>query len=57
MVGLYSDGLGGGFPIVAKEEGGVGGVRMYGYIASKVSLSFGRRRRKRGELTTILRAA
>lgn len=29
---LYDEGSGGGFPIVAKEDGG---LRMYGYIAAK----------------------
>lgn len=33
LAALYSDGTGCGFPIVAQEEGG--GLRMYGYLASK----------------------
>ncbi|ORY75039.1 chloride channel [Leucosporidium creatinivorum] len=33
LASLYSDGTGCGFPIVAQEEGG--GLRMYGYLASK----------------------
>ncbi|SCZ90228.1 BZ3500_MvSof-1268-A1-R1_Chr1-3g01854 [Microbotryum saponariae] len=38
LASLYEQGVGGGFPIVASEEGG--GQRMYGYLASK-ELEFG----------------